>query len=862
MYNNELVQNLERPRWSGQRIKNQAIKISAERRKNPPSTINKTKNNILDVNFKQKQMQSQYKKLFKDIETYKELNQDEKSHTALENIENKLDLLIKGILELLQEIKPKYSLINETHEIKVPGQYLEESICCQDCIGNDSALKLAMKEEIIKQENPKQTVHKRELIEEFCKNSHWSTENNINEAEDDKPHDECNRYCKYLFNRSDTLKTCKYKLEEAFCDKHKLDNGERGKEYDKYSINDNSLIVEYDPLGQHNDLTTDTKNQASTSYYIKSKEQARTNAIVKENENNTKQLRGNMRNEDNYGRDGVAQDEECGISRMQDNTQNGMCSRCNNKQLVDEIYEKRKIYNYAQNEESGMKKGNWCTETCNKFQKNESLSQRCDEMCPKLKTKYNESCCFGAASTSRYDKKTLQEQNAYSEENPLYLDTASVRPKSSVERKLEHLLKTQNYISSCRRPKSEEPRQDSKNTSEENQPSLERGRFPIQETERDNFRDMCKGIRRKEPDKQIQNSNDEKPSRFNRQTPKFDTYRQSRSLQKKAQPPTITGSSCACSLNVETSRVFQDYIKQTRRYETETSQRHELKNDASDDRTNNESEKKNNEKDVRMVLEINEGSNTKFDPKIKKDTEQDQDLENRLSYIDHSTSVNRVANVSRGSSPDRSNENRYGFKINDQHTCVVAKNYGSPFCNNHRYENSKMDKIIIEEINKSDQAKKEIESILNGEFSKACAASFSFDMPTKEKETEVSSSLYSYNSATRTINTVAVNTDPMGFLALLRISTDTIRSLLGQMNLDRFYSPLAYITQLSLPLSSLATMQSDIPGFICNICDSVFPSRSQLSLHNVDHRNEIYRFVTLWIVYTTFGFSDKMLIST
>lgn len=770
-------------------------------------------------------MQSQYKKLFKDIETYKGLNQDDKSHTDLENIENKLDLLIKGILELLQEIKPKYNLINETH------------ICCQDCIGNDSVFQLAMKEAILKQENPTQTVHKREITEKCCKNSHWSTENNINEEEDDKPHDECNRFSKHLFNTSDTLKTCKYNLEEAFCDKHKQYHDETGKEYEKYSINDNSLIEEHDPLGQDNDLTTDTKNQSSTSYYLKSKEQARTSALVNENKNNTKHLRGNMRNEDNYGRNNVAQDVEHGMSRMQD--ENGMCPRCYNKQVVDEIYEKRKICNYAQNEESGTKKCKWCIETCNKFKKNEGFLQKCDEMCSKFKTKNNKNCYkFGAASASRYDRKSLQEQTAYSEENPLYLDTASVRPTSSVERKLEH-LKTQNHIPSCRQPKSKERRQDNNNTSEENQPSLERRRFSMKETECDCSRHMFKGIRQKEPVKQMQNSNDEKVSRLNRQTPESDTYRQRRSLQNKAEP--ITGASCYCSPNVEASRDVQDFIKQTRRSETKTSQSHEVKNAASDDGTNNESEKKNNKKDVYMVLEINHGHNTKFDSTIKRDTEQDQDLETKLSYIDDSTSVNRVVNVSRGTStPDISNENRYGFEINDQYTCVVAKNYGLPFCNNYRDENSKMDTIIIEEINKSDQAKKDIESILNGEFSKACAASFSFDMPTRERETGVSSSLYSYDSATRIINTVAVNTDPMGFLALLRISTDTIRSLLGQMNLDRFYSQFAYIMQLSLPLS----MQSDIPGFICNICGSVFPNRSQLSLHNVDHRNEIYRFVT------------------
>lgn len=888
--NSEMVHRPVTPRSPGQRKRNQAIKTNTDRGKYSSPTINKTKNNVSDYRVKHKQMEYQYKNLFEDIAEYKEQNQDDKSHATLENIENKLDLLIQGISELLQEIKPKYNLIHD--EIKLPDQYFEEEehIRCRNCIGNDSVLSFITNKihNANKQEISNQTVPKREITKNVCKN----VCKNVTLPEDNESDDECDLCCKYSFScdRFNTLKTCNYKQEVAHYDKHKLYDVERSKEYDKCSVHDNSPFERYDRRRQDNDTTTDIKDQSSSSYCLKSKLRAKTSTPVQENVSCRKQSYCNKQINDTYGRNGVTQDVELGKRRVYDDMQNEIHSRLKTKQKVDEEYEQRKN---AQSEENGkVKRKSW-----NKSKQIGVLSQKCDEQSLKLcKTEHNESYdTFGAASTSGHDKNSRKEHNTYAEDKTLFLDKASARFKSDADRKQQYVRKTQNVLPLCRRSMSSERKQDTDETSEENPPSSERRGSTMKETERDCVRDMFKNIRREDLDKRTQNSNDAKESRLMGQISESDTRRQSSSLQitiKNPEPPNITGILSKSGPNAERRYNVQDFIKQTWKYETETCQTHMLKVDASDTRIFNKREEKKNEKDVCLVVKINRDCDTKFDPKTNKDsgTEQDQDcapmlclqrglryddtleresyilescsnLVTRKSYIDCSTSANRIINVSRGSSPDVGAANRYGFKKRDHYSCAVVENHGSPFCNKHRYENSKMEKIIIEEMNKSDQAKRDIENILIGEFSDACAVSFSFDVPTRERSTEVTNSLCaavphrldelcSYDSASRTITTVAVNTDPMGFLALLRLSTDTIKYLLGQMNLDRLCSPLAYITQLSiprsLPLPNLVSIQKDIPGFICNICGSVFPTRSQLSLHNIDHRNELYRFVIFW----------------
>lgn len=888
--NNETVQNFMTLKCPGQRIRKTATKKYTEQKENRSSITNKTNTNVSDCTFKQNQIEGQYKKLFKDIATYKEQHLDENSLITLENIENKLDLLIQGISELLQEIKPKCNLINEAHDKKVSGQYFKENNRCQDCVGNDSVFRLIMTNKTLKQEIPKQTVPKREITKSLSKSPRRSIKKSFYLVEDDKSDEESDGCCKHTFSfdRSDQSKTCHSrtrKLLDAYYDKYEHYDDKRSKEYDKCSVHDNPLVDEYDRREQDDDTVTEGKDQVSTPYYLNSKDRVRTSAIVEENQNSREQPHFNTQNEDSYGCNGVAQDIGLVKCIIYDESQNEICSKFINKQTVDEEYEKRKNNHCAQNKDNGTEKRKSCViDTWNKRKISGDLSQKCDERCLKFKIKSNENYDkIGEFSTSGCEKNPQQE-HVYAKERPLFLNTTSVRPKTYAEKNQLYAPKTQgNLPSSCRRPKSREPRQCTNHTSEENSPFLKK--FFTKETERDCFRDMYKNMRSQELEKRRQSTNDEIVSQLKKKVPGPDTFRQRCRLHKdikEPEPPIITGTLSRSGPNAQSRRYVQDYIKQTWSYETKTCQRHEAKDDASDVGITNESKERNNEKDACVVEEISRDSDTKFD-RIIKVTEQDQGSSSMLYFqgelehgalgrkddilesssnfearklIDDSTSVNRVLNVSRGSSTEKNDKNKHRFKKEEQYTCALVKNLGSPFCNNHRYENSKMDKIIIEEMNKSDRAKKDIDDILNGEFSNA--VSFTFDVPTRERATEVTNSLsaavphggnefYSYDSANRTITTVAVNTDPMGLLALLRLTTDTLRYLLGQMNLYRIYSPLAYIAQLSvprsLPLPSLTSMHNDIPGFICNICGSVFPSRSQLSLHDIEHRNDIYRFV-------------------
>lgn len=149
-----------------------------------------------------------------------------------------------------------------------------------------------------------------------------------------------------------------------------------------------------------------------------------------------------------------------------------------------------------------------------------------------------------------------------------------------------------------------------------------------------------------------------------------------------------------------------------------------------------------------------------------------------------------------------------------------------------------IDDIINEEKDKSDNAKRDIENILSN--TGQCAVEITIDIPTKEDYTEVTNSLYKTQEdtfveeiepAAKALKssdnmTVAVNTDPLGILALIRISAETAKQILSYIpNLD-------YVTYLARRQLGSA---SPIARYICYICGSGFSRPTLLSDHIQRH---------------------------
>lgn len=157
----------------------------------------------------------------------------------------------------------------------------------------------------------------------------------------------------------------------------------------------------------------------------------------------------------------------------------------------------------------------------------------------------------------------------------------------------------------------------------------------------------------------------------------------------------------------------------------------------------------------------------------------------------------------------------------------------------HENTRDTIEDILFEEMNKSDQVKKDIEEILTKSSDNSCSVHIEFDIPTKERSTEVTDSLTRsktvYNPQ---VNievfarkddrkmTIAVNTDPLGLLALIRVSAETLKRLLS------FVPQIDYYSYLSMLQFSQAT---NVSSFVCNICGAAFNKPSQLNIHIQNH---------------------------
>ncbi|XP_072942699.1 uncharacterized protein [Epargyreus clarus] len=161
----------------------------------------------------------------------------------------------------------------------------------------------------------------------------------------------------------------------------------------------------------------------------------------------------------------------------------------------------------------------------------------------------------------------------------------------------------------------------------------------------------------------------------------------------------------------------------------------------------------------------------------------------------------------------------------------------------HMDENiMKMNDILLKEIGRNKVSILKDTSV--GDTYYPCSVQISVTIPTKEMSTEVTRSLSKakYNSGNNidvieeidpSIGknrrmAIAVNTDPLSLLALLKVSTEeTLRRLLSYVpSIDYYY----YLSRLQ----SSQSRAIESP-FICNICGAAFMKPSELSDHIQKH---------------------------
>ncbi|XP_064073806.1 uncharacterized protein LOC135193780 [Vanessa tameamea] len=188
----------------------------------------------------------------------------------------------------------------------------------------------------------------------------------------------------------------------------------------------------------------------------------------------------------------------------------------------------------------------------------------------------------------------------------------------------------------------------------------------------------------------------------------------------------------------------------------------------------------------------------------------------------------------------------------DTNKCIICKTAGISehqlnwSLKNYR-QSYKVNKIIQEgaATSKSIKNTKSIQfsSILK---SKSSSVQFTFEIPTKDCSTEVTKSLSKHKTCSENGDaiieeicgpehdfphqrmTIAVNTDPLSFLSLLRISTDTFKSFLSYVpNVDCY----SYLSLLQFPQST-RNIESH---YVCNICGADFNKPSKLSDHIRGH---------------------------
>lgn len=175
---------------------------------------------------------------------------------------------------------------------------------------------------------------------------------------------------------------------------------------------------------------------------------------------------------------------------------------------------------------------------------------------------------------------------------------------------------------------------------------------------------------------------------------------------------------------------------------------------------------------------------------------------------------------------------------------VVVSDTGTCTPQFEQVNGNKIERIIEEEMEKSEKIRKDIEELLHTKCNRQCSVEVEFDVPTREVSTfaanfSLPQSQYCVEPE-RKINfvrnqdqensrqmTIAVNTDPLGLCALMQVSAETIKQLLLyilNMNYESF-----------IPIGQQQRRPCRTSHFICNICGETFARASQLSDHVESH---------------------------
>ncbi|XP_021192644.3 uncharacterized protein LOC110377915 [Helicoverpa armigera] len=227
---------------------------------------------------------------------------------------------------------------------------------------------------------------------------------------------------------------------------------------------------------------------------------------------------------------------------------------------------------------------------------------------------------------------------------------------------------------------------------------------------------------------------------------------------------------------------------------------------------------------------------------------------NKILLSRKTTAVSRCTTTVTNSLNDlnRHRSDPYGFIKNEEHLVGVVHSSSRSVAitevgpsDLRRHRDSSTSRILLEEMKKSDKVKRDIEELLKLRNEKHdCSVNITFDIPTRDRSTEVTNSLSKakFKSVSATVitdiplssrmnqehqqMTIAVNTDPLGFLALLRVSTETVKQLLSYVP---HLNSISYQSLLPLPSAQ------GVSHYICNICGAAFGRPSELSDHIEKH---------------------------
>ncbi|XP_063626344.1 uncharacterized protein LOC134797933 [Cydia splendana] len=157
----------------------------------------------------------------------------------------------------------------------------------------------------------------------------------------------------------------------------------------------------------------------------------------------------------------------------------------------------------------------------------------------------------------------------------------------------------------------------------------------------------------------------------------------------------------------------------------------------------------------------------------------------------------------------------------------------------HYLMNMRLNKIFNEELDKSNKIRSEILNMLK---TNRPTNDLNIDIPTKERSTEVTDSLsktklecpsngvivedisHRQTSRSRPLDRrIAVNTEPLGLLTLLRLSTEAVKQI------------VSFIPDISWYLSRVCRPVIGRNECVCNICGAAFARPSELGAHILRH---------------------------